>query len=118
MRVPTAIVPVPVAVSRKLCCGAGAASAAGTRLHDAAAFFAGAGLLGAISFCSSKTFILSAVSAKVRRGAWKLAMLRLPLVLVDPTEALMLVRSIEFWVNCRLTLRTLIGWVSDGVFSV
>src|SRR5215472_11812430 len=112
------MVPVPVAISRKLGCGAGAASAVGTRLQDDSAFFVGAGLLVAVSFCSSVTLILSAESAKVRRGAWKFAMLRLPLALVEPSPALIFVRFNEFCVNCRLALRTVSGWVSEGIFSV
>src|ERR1019366_6744063 len=108
------MVPVPVALSRKLGCGAGAASAVGTRPHDASAFLAGAGLLGAINFCSSVMFNLSAVSANVSRGAWKLAML----ALVDPTDATRFVRFTEFCVNWRLAFLMFTGWVSAGVFSV
>src|SRR5450631_1198902 len=110
------MVPVPVAVSRKLGWGAGAASAVGTRLHDASAFFAGAGLL-AINFCNSVMFSLSAASAKVRRGAWKFATLRFPLALVDPTEATRFVTLREFCVNCRLAFLMFSGWVSEGIFS-
>ncbi len=62
----------------------GRASAVGTRLHDAWDFFTGAGVPDAISFCSSVTLILSAAKAKVSRGAWKLAMLRFPVALVEP----------------------------------
>ena len=56
----------------------------GTRLQIDSDFFAGAGLLGATSFCSSETLSLSAARAKVSRGAWKLAMLRFPVALVEP----------------------------------
>src|SRR6516164_10319406 len=91
-RLPTVIVPAPVAVSRKPGLGAGAASAEGTRLHEASAFVAGAGLAEATSFCSSVMFSLSAARAKVRCGAWKFATLRLPLALVEPSEAFRFVR--------------------------
>src|SRR5664279_5016491 len=102
VRVPTVRVPVPVAVSRKLGCGADAASALGTTLHDASAFLAGAGLPATINFCNSVMLILSAASPKVSRGAWKLATLRLPLAFVDPSDATRFVMLSEFWVNCRL----------------
>ena len=99
---------------------AGAASAVGTRLHDASRSSLRGAFCGAeppVIFFSSVTFSLSAVSAKVSCGAWKLAMLRLPLALVEPSEAARLVRFTEFCVNCRFALRMFSGCVSDGVFS-
>src|ERR1019366_1167872 len=121
--VPTAMEPVPVALASKPGCaaGAGAASAVGTRLQEAFAFFL-AGALGSgvellVIFWSSTTFSLSAASANVSRGAWKLATLRLPLALVEPSDAARFVRFTEFCVNCRFALRTFTGWVSDGTFS-
>src|SRR6516162_2604190 len=98
-RVPTAIVPLPVAVSRKLGCGAGTAWAEGTKLHEDCAFFNGAGLLGAVNFSNSAILSLSAERAKVRCGAWKFDMPILPVAVVEAMEALMFVRLIEFWVN-------------------
>src|ERR1019366_1783600 len=121
--VPTAMVPGPVALASKPGCavGAAAASAVGTRLHEASAFFlAGAFGLGVellVIFWSSTTFSLSAERANVSLGAWKLATLRLPLALVEPSDAARLVRFTEFCVNCRFALRTFTGWVSDGIFS-
>src|SRR5271169_4559210 len=106
------MVPVPVAVASKPGWGggAGAASAVGIRLREASAFFlAGGGAELPVIFCSSATFSLSAVSAKVSLGAWKLATLRLPLALVDPNDAARLVRFTEFCVNCMFTLRILTG---------
>src|SRR5664280_1152098 len=92
MMVPTAMEPVPVALASKPGCaaGAGAASAVGTRLHEASAFFlagafgSGVGLL--VIFWSSTTFSLSAASANFSLGAWKLATLRLPLSLIHISE--------------------------------
>ena len=114
------MVPVPVAVASKPGCaaGAGAASAVGTRLQEASAFFlAGAGVELPVIFSSSATFSLSAVRAKVSLGAWKLATLRLPLALVEPSDAARLVRFTEFCVNCMFTFRIFTGWVSDGIFE-
>src|SRR5208283_195873 len=117
---PTAMVPLPVALCSRLGCdAAGAALALGTRLQDASAFF----LDGA--FCSeppvicsnSATLSLSAVSAKVSLGAWKFATLRLPLALVEPSDAARFVRFTEFCVNCMLALRTCSGFVSEGIVS-
>src|SRR5664279_447855 len=98
MMVPTAIEPVPVALASNPGCaaGAGAASAVGTRLHEAFAFFL-AGALGSgvellVIFWSSTTFSFSAERANVSRGAWKLATLRLPPALVEPSDAARFVR--------------------------
>src|SRR5271166_8282 len=115
---PAAMVPLPVAVCNRLgCAGAGAALARGSKLQEASAFFfAGAGSGATVIFCSSATLILSALSAKVNRGAWKLAMLRLPLALVEPSDRARFPRLTEFCVNCMLALRTCNGWVSDGIF--
>src|SRR3974390_2920564 len=98
MSEPTAMVPLPAASSSRLGLGAaaGAASADGTKLHEACAFFAGAGLSDATNFCNSITLSLSAANAKVRRGAWKLVTLRFPVMLLDPTAPLMLLRLSEF----------------------
>src|SRR5580704_3141272 len=99
---------------------AGEASAAGTKLHEASArfcFWAGAfcGVEPPVICSSSVTFSLSAVSAKVRCGAWKFATLKLPPALVEPREAARFVMFIEFWVNCRLALRIFRGCVREGV---
>src|ERR1017187_2892302 len=121
--VPTEMEPVPVALASKPGCaaGAGAASAVGTRLHEASAFFLagafGSGVELLVIFWSSTTFSLSAASANVSLGAWKLATLRLPVALVEPSDATRLVRLTEFCVNCRFAFLTLSGWVRDGIFS-
>src|SRR5580704_10691041 len=106
------MVPEPVAVCRKLGCGAGAAFALGTRLQEPSAFFfSGAFWLEdpLVIFCSSATFRWSAESAKVSFGVWKFAMLRLPLAFVDPSDAARFVKFTEFWVNCMFALRTFSG---------
>src|ERR1035437_7171789 len=109
------MVPVPVAESRKLGFGGGAALAVGNRLHDASAFLAGAGLPEATNFCNSVMFNLSAARANVSRGAWKLATLRLPVALVDPTDAARFVRFTEFCVNWRFAFLMFTGCVSAGI---
>src|SRR5271165_6318806 len=101
---PTAMEPVPVALCSRLGCAAdaGEALALEMRLQDASAlFFAGALCSEPPVICSSSvTLSLSAVNAKVSLGAWKFAMPRLPLALVDPSEAARFVRFTEFCVNC------------------
>src|SRR5271167_815544 len=117
---PTARVPLPVALSSRLgCAGAGAALSLGTRLQDASAFFLGGAFCSEppVICCSSATLSLSAVSAKVSLGAWKFAMPRLPLALVEPSVAARFVRFIEFCVNCMLALRTCSGLVNEGIVS-
>src|SRR6516162_5763787 len=95
---PAASVPVPVVLSNKLGCFAGAveASAVGTSPWDTPAFFFsgtfGAGDGAAMIFCSSLTLILSALSANVSLGAWKFAMFKFPLAFVEPREAARFVR--------------------------
>src|SRR5208337_503319 len=117
---PTAMVPLPVALCSRLGCDTvGAALALGTKLQDASAFFlAGAFCSDPPVICSnSATLILSAVSAKVSLGAWKFAMLRLPPALVEPRDAAKFVRLTEFCVNCMLALRICNGLVSEGIFN-
>src|SRR5215467_4761712 len=117
---PTAIVPLPVALcSKPGCDGAGAALALVTSPQDDSAFFLG----GAFSseppaICSNSTaLILSALNAKVRVGALKFATLTFPVALVEPSDAAMFVSFTEFCVNCMLAFRTCRGRVREGILS-
>src|SRR5512137_1551688 len=108
----TAMEPVPVTDwSRLGWDGAGAALAVGIRLQDAWAFcFAGTFCSAPpVICCNSVTLSLSALREKVNRGAWKFAMLRFPLTLVEPRDAAKFIRFTEFCENCMFALRTFSG---------
>ena len=112
--------PVPVALCSRLgWAAAGDALALGTRLQDASAFFFAGAFCSEplVICCSSVTLILSALNAKVSRGAWKFAMLRFPPAFVEPSDAARLVKFTEFCVNCKFAFLTCKGWVSEDIFS-
>src|SRR5438067_10549029 len=98
MTVPIVIVPVPLVFEIRLGAAGAAACALGTKLHPAVAAFCGSDLK--MDF-SSTTLILSALSANCTCGAVKLRAVRLPLALVDPTDAFRFSITAEFCVKRR-----------------